>query len=43
MDDVAELLAQMPAELLKAVLQRAGDLKAKESAAWGRALEDQHG
>jgi hypothetical protein len=42
MDDVAELLAQMPAELLRAVLQRADELKAKESAEWARALKEQH-
>jgi hypothetical protein len=41
-DDVAQLLAQMPPELLRAVLQRAGELKANEDAEWGRALKEQH-
>ncbi len=41
-DDVAQLLAQMPPEVLRAVLQRAGELKAKEGAEWGRALKEQH-
>lgn len=42
-DDVAQLLAQMPAEPLRAVLESAGELKANEGAEWGRALEEQQG
>lgn len=40
--DVAQLLSRMPPELLQAVLQRAAELRAKESAAWGRALRAKH-